>query len=357
MRQKVDILFGAQFGSEGKGVIAAHLAFDYDIHVRVGAPNAGHSFIGPDKKLWKMQTIPCGWINPQARLIIGRGGLIDPILLRQEVEAIAEVDPSIYERLHIDSLCGVLDSVFHKMEGGVDGEMHKRIGSTGEGVGPAREARISRDLCRFRLYRNLSDEIPWFRQFELSGTPDILYHTRKKGARILLEGAQGQGLSLIHGPWPYVTSTDPGPAQLASDVGISIRDIGRIIACFRTHPIRVAGNSGPLAQETTWEILSQRLGKPVKEQTTVTKKTRRIAVWDDDIATNCRILHCPTEIALMFMDYHNPIDEGVKAYDDLSTESKNFIKHVESVVECPVTLIGTGGPELKVISRKRFARL
>lgn len=351
MQQKVDILFGGQFGSEGKGVIAARLAFDYDIHVRVGAPNAGHSFIGPDKRLWKMQTIPCGWINPQARLIIGRGGLIDPVLLRQEVVRISEIDPTIYERLHIDSLCGVLDSKFHKMEGGVDGEMHKRIGSTGEGVGPAREARISRDPNRFRLYRDLAKDDPWFAQFELPSTPDVLYYTRKKGARILLEGAQGQGLSLIHGPWPYATSTDPGPAQLAADVGISIRDIGRIIACFRTHPIRVAGNSGPLAQETSWDILSMRLGKVVKEQTTVTKKTRRIALWDDDIAASCRILHRPTEVALMFMDYHNPIDEGIETYNDLSVEAKNFIKHVESVVECPVTFIGTGGPILKVIRR------
>ena len=89
VQPKVDVLFGGQYGSEGKGVIAAHLASDYGVHVRVGAPNAGHSFIGPDRAMWKMQTIPCGWVNPKAALIIGRGGLICPELLRREVEDIA----------------------------------------------------------------------------------------------------------------------------------------------------------------------------------------------------------------------------------------------------------------------------
>jgi adenylosuccinate synthase len=353
MRTPVDILFGGQYGSEGKGVIAAYLSSDYDVHVRVGAPNAGHSFIGPDRCIWKMQTVPCGWINPQALLVIGRGGLIDPELLRREVEAIADLDSTIYSRLMIDAKCGVLDKCFHEQEGGIHGEMHKRIGSTGEGVGPAREARISRDPERFRLYQDLADDDdPWFAQFEVRDTPSLIARMRKAGNRVLLEGAQGQGLSLIHGPWPYCTSTDPGPAQFAADVGIPPREIGRIIACFRTFPIRVAGNSGPLPGETTWEIMSERLGRPTSEQTTITKKTRRIAFWDDDIAEQCRTLHGPTDIALTFVDYLNPADEGVDNYGQLSQETRDFIARVERVMEAPVTLIGTGGPKLRVFRRQ-----
>jgi adenylosuccinate synthase len=353
MKPKVDIIFGGQFGSEGKGVIAGHLADDYDVHIRVGAPNAGHSFIAYDR-LWKMQTIPCGWANPEAVLIIGRGGLIDPVLLRREVEAIAEVDPSIYTRLVIDPLCGILDLVFHEMEGGIHGEMHDRIGSTGEGVGPAREARISRDPERFRLYRDLAEEDVWFAQFEREDTPAYIEALRTAhGYKVLLEGAQGQGLSLIHGPWPHCTSTDPGPAQLCADVGIPLKDIGRIIAVFRTFPIRVAGTSGPLKDEMTWEEMSKRLGRETTEITTVTLKTRRIGKWDDELARQCVLLHGPTEIALTFIDYVNPDDEGQDLYDWLSEKSRGFVSSLEKLTGLPVTFVGTGGPKLSVIRRQQ----
>ena len=351
MRPKVDVIFGGQYGSEGKGVIAAYLSSDYDVHVRVGAPNAGHSFIGPDGKQWVMQTIPCGWANPTAQLVIGRGGLICPELLRREVEAIAETDPSIYTRLYIDPLCGVLDKRFQREEGGINGEMHHRIGSTGKGVGPAREARIGRDPQLFRLFGQLALDDPWFAQFVKHDTPTMIEILRNHGKRVLLEGAQGQGLSMIHGPWPYCTSTDPGPAQLAADVGIPPQEIGEIIACFRTMPIRVAGNSGPLRNETTWDVVSERIGRPTTEKTTVTKKTRRIGFWDDAIAEQCRILHQPTQIALTFVDYLNGLDEGVSEYDKLTGSTKEFIAGVESICNAPVTLVGTGGPRLRVIRR------
>jgi adenylosuccinate synthase len=351
MRTPVDVIFGGQYGSEGKGVIAAFLATDYDVHVRVGAPNAGHSFLGPDRELWKMQTVPCGWVNPKAVLIIGRGGLIDPRIMRAEVEAIARIDSTIYARLYVDAKCGVLDSQFHRQEGGVDGEMHKRIGSTGEGVGPAREARISRDPSRFRLYSDLSIEDPWFAQFQMENTPFVINQLRLNANRVLLEGAQGQGLSLIHGPWPFCTSTDPGPAQLCADVGIPPTELGRVIACMRTFPIRVAGNSGPLPNETTWEAMSQRLGKSIEERTTVTKKIRRVAFWDDNVADMCRIIHRPTDIALTFMDYINPVDAGVNCYNSLSVESQQFITRVEQVMQAHVSFVATGGPKLRVFRR------
>jgi adenylosuccinate synthase len=260
----IDAIFGGQLGSEGKGVIVAHVANHYNVHVRVGAPNAGHSFRHKGST-WKMQTIPCGWINPDAFLIIGRGGLVNPAQLRREIEAIAEVDPSIYDRLMVDAQCGVLDDRFHVMEGGIHGAMHKRIGSTGEGVGPAREARLSRDPNRFYLFNELCIQDRWFAQFLTINTPGVIERFYRRGDNVLLEGAQGQGLSHIHGPWPYGTSTDPGPAQLAADVGVPPLDLNAVIAVFRTFPIRVAGNSGPLHRELSWDQMSEKVGRSLVE--------------------------------------------------------------------------------------------
>ena len=341
MSRAVDIVFGGQYGSEGKGVIVAALANDYAIHVRVGAPNAGHTFVHKGRT-WKMQTIPVGWINPNAYLMIGCGGLINPQLLQEEIEAVATVDPTIYDRLYIDGKCGVLDTNFHAAEGGVNGEMHKRIGSTGEGVGPARAARIARDPNKFRLFRDLCRDDERFARFAGINTTVMLERAIGAGSRIMLEGAQGQGLSLIHGEWPYCTSTDPGPAQLVADVGIPMRAVNRIIAVFRSYPIRVAGASGPLANEITWKTLGERIGVPdLKEYTTVTHKIRRIAEWDDALLKQCVRLHGPTEIALTFADYIAPSIRGITT-PDFTMPLWGSIHHIQIISGVKVTLVGTG---------------
>ena len=82
-RGKLAVLVGGQYGSEGKGAIAKHVAFDFNVHVRVGSPNAGHTFYWEGAK-HVMQSIPCGWINPYATIIIGRGALLNMKQLTKE---------------------------------------------------------------------------------------------------------------------------------------------------------------------------------------------------------------------------------------------------------------------------------
>ena len=73
---KFTVLVGGQYGSEGKGAIVRKIASKYDVHVRVGSPNAGHTIYWRGAK-HVMQSIPCGWINPEAKIIIGRGALLN----------------------------------------------------------------------------------------------------------------------------------------------------------------------------------------------------------------------------------------------------------------------------------------
>ena len=75
-RGKLTVLVGGQYGSEGKGAVAAHIANQYQVHVRVGSPNAGHTIYWRGEK-HVMQSIPCGWINPNAVIVIGRGALLN----------------------------------------------------------------------------------------------------------------------------------------------------------------------------------------------------------------------------------------------------------------------------------------
>lgn len=344
---KVLAVIGAQYGSEGKGVIVNHIANRYDVHVRVGAPNAGHTFYHEGRK-FVMQSVPCGWTNPNATLYLGRGALINPIILCGEIIMLKEAGIDIRPQLKIDAMAGILDPKFHEEEGGINGEMHQRIGSTGEGVGLARIARIQRDPSQFKHFHEVADE------YGLSDLicPDVsldLHRRVNSGQDVLLEGAQGSGLSLIHGEWPYVTSHDTNASQLAADVGLAPSRITNVLLVARTYPIRVAGNSGPLIGETDWHSISNRMGKEVEEKTTVTKKVRRIGYWDPELFRRSMMLNQPTSVAVTFWDYMHPKEEGKDKFHKLSEESLEGISRFESLYQTRISLLGTGGPTCSVI--------
>lgn len=348
-RGRMLAIIGGQYGSEGKGVISAGLANDFDMVVRVGSPNAGHSFYWNGEK-HVMQTIPCGWINPKALVVIGRGALINEKKLLEEIEHIERFYPDFRSRLCIDSKAGILSEKFREMEGGTQGKMHQRIGSTGEGVGPAREARISRDPNRFQLFEERVDDLG-LRGCMVYNTPKLIARYQDLGYNILLEGTQGSALSLLHSYWPYCTSIDTNASAILSECGIAPSRLDSVMLVARTFPIRVAGNSGPMRKETSWEVLSEKLGHPVTERTTVTQKIRRVAEWDDRLLDDAILYNCPTSIALTFMDYLDPEVTGTTNIGPIlrSDKCKAFIDHFNARHGIPIALLGTGGPEFSLV--------
>lgn len=341
----ITALVGAQYGSEGKGLIAAHLAYDYDVHVRTGAPNAGHTFYHPDTgEKWVMQQIPCGWINPRADLVIGPGAVVDLDQLEMEARLIEAHGYQVRSRLAIDRKATVLD--WRHNEGGVTGKAHELIGSTGKGVGLARMARINRGALVhassvWSHCKLVADHEEGLTQagFIVCDTLTRLAAWADIGSAILLEGTQGSGLSLTHGPWPHVTSADTNAAQLCADAGVSPRMLTDVILVARTYPIRVAGNSGPLHAETTFKEIGVE-----PEFTTVTKKMRRIGRWDSKIIARAIALNRPCRIALTFLDYVFPEDAGKTTRDSLSAEGLEWVYSLErSLPHFPViSYVGTG---------------
>ena len=344
-RGRLTVLVGGQYGSEGKGAIAAHVAKDYDIHVRVGSPNAGHTIYWSGKK-HVMQSIPCGWINPCARIVIGRGALLNMRQFMKELVHILSYYPNFMERLIIDPEAGILDERFHEEEGGTQGEMHRRIGSTGEGVGPARIARLKRDKAEFRQFKDVAAEYG-LEECMVENTPAFIADAQDKGQNVLIEGTQGSALSLLHSFYPYCTSTDTNAAGIISEVGIAPSRVTDVLMVCRTYPIRVAGNSGPMKNEITWDTLNTSLvsmgGNPIQpEKTTVTKKIRRLACWDDDLFKQSCVLNAPTEIALTFVDYIDPDLYGVEDMEKLKSSDRlyEFLKRHGLVGR--VRFFGTG---------------
>lgn len=313
----VTAIIGAQYGSEGKGLLAAHLADEYNVHVRVGSPNAGHTFYWRGEK-HVMQTIPCGWINPCATIIIGRGALINMDLLVKEIQHIEKYYPDFKNRLFIDEDAGVLDERFHEEEGGVDGEIHKRIGSTGEGVGVTRIARIQRDPSKFKFFKDVCKKYK-LEMCAKSNTPHTITHlSETQREHVLLEGSQGSALSLLHSHYPYCTSIDTNAAQLLAEIGLAPQILNEVVLVARTFPIRVAGNSGPMEYETTWDYVSKCAGRTIEEKTTVTKKVRRVAHFDPNLIYNAMVYNGSRSILMLnFVNYIDPELWDCKDIDDL----------------------------------------
>jgi adenylosuccinate synthase len=371
----VTALVGAQYGSEGKGAIAAKIAKHYEVHVRTGAPNAGHTYYvdmqramrpGDQHERVKVvaRSIPVGASNQYSHLIIGAGGIIDVANLFEEIEQLKDIGIDVSGRLMIDSAALIIDKVRHAdYEGHTRGHAHEKIGSTGEGVGIARMAHIARGVLAhdwaWGKIEHAGDER--IRRALVSAGVEVRPDTSRLldswirgGQNVLLEGTQGSGLSSVHGPWPYVTSTDTNAGQLLVDAGISPSRLSNVILVARTYPIRVAGNSGPLKDETSWEEIGVE-----PERTTVTKKVRRVGKWDKELLQNAIRLNGPHPyLALTFADYIDPSVKGSYDYSKVFYSEELHKWWIANAYELNVSMdfVGTGPDSVAVHPSSRWAR-
>ncbi len=125
---------------------------------------------------------------------------------------------------------------------------------------------------------------------------------------VLVESTQGYLLGLTRGEYPHVTSTDITPLAVLNDAGLDYWPVGaRVVGVARTYPIRIAGNSGPLPGEISWEELSRLTGGYVKpEKTSVTKKVRRVARPDPALMERVFSATRPDIVVATFADYLVP---------------------------------------------------
>lgn len=325
-------LVGAQFGSEGKGVIAGALADSFRGAIRVGGPNAGHSLY-KDGRLFKMRSVPCAWVNPDAVLMIGAGAVVNPHVLMDEAIAIGNMTGADF-RVIIDPQAVLVRPEDEHYEMAV---LRDKIGSTAEGVGQARIAKIAREgLAR------LAKDYPWPAWVEIGDVASLAADLMDVGGRIMLEGTQGAGLSLHHGIYPYVTSTDTNASGIAAEAGIAPSKVKCTHLVVRTFPIRVAGNSGPMGgQELSWDDLTERFQIDAPEQTTVTKKVRRIAEYDEAQVDRAVMLNNPCGIWVTFGDYLDPSIRG-KRWVGESESILQFVERLRDRYYAPVLGVTTG---------------
>jgi len=271
---KTTIIVGGQYGSEGKGKAALYFAKkqNANVVVRSGGINSGHTVEG-----LVFNNFPGSSLSG-AISIISAGSLIDPIKVLQEIKNIPGkvfIDPKAVRVSYNNK-----DAESNKLQ---------NISSTCSGSGAALIDKIWRSGNII-----FAEEIKELKPY-IADTIDIMYSAK----RLIIEGTQGFGLSLHHSPhYPYVTSRDTTAASYLSEIGISPLTVDTIVLVCRTKAIRVAGNSGPLEEETSWHELNQ-----PEEYTTVTKRVRRVGGFQYELVNRAIKINQPTHLVLNHCDY------------------------------------------------------
>jgi adenylosuccinate synthase len=336
MIMPISVVVGGQFGSEGKGKTALFFAEELKASaaVRVGGPNSGHTAVDKKGKTHVFRHLPTAALLDDVMCILPAGSYIVPEILQREINQINLNK----KRLLIDPLAMVVS--LEDIQSEKRGQLNELIGSTASGMGAAVVRRISRhhsvslarDDVRFRDY--VAPTVPFMRNL------------LSQNKRIILEGTQGFGLSLLHSHYyPYATSRDTTASAVVSEAGLSPLDVDDVILVIRSFPIRVAGNSGPLPKETDWKSVSEFGGseKELIEYTSVTQRVRRVAHFDSEIVINAIESNRPTKIVLNHIDY---IDAEINKLQIVTEKGLDFILRVESSIDKKINYVGISASTL-----------
>jgi adenylosuccinate synthase len=423
-------VIGAQWGDEGKGKIVDWLAERADLVVRFqGGHNAGHTLVIGDQ-VYKLSLLPSGIVRGTPS-IIGNGVVLDPWALRDEVEKLRGQGVAVTpDTLMIADNCPLI-LPFHRDLDALreDASGAGKIGTTRRGIGPAYEDKVGRRAIRVCDLAHLDDlgpqldrlsahhdalragfgEPPIDRAALLAALGEIagfvlpfarpvwltLADARRRGRRILFEGAQGVLLDVDHGTYPFVTSSNTIAGTAAGGSGLGPGAAGFVLGIVKAYTTRVG--SGPFPTELD-DAIGQRLGERGREFGTVTGRKRRCGWFDAVLVRQSAAVSGVTGIALTKLDVLDgletirictgyrlagrtldhfpahageqaavePVYEeidgwsdstaGARSWAQLPAQAIKYIRRIEELIRCPVALVSTS-PEREdtILVRDPFA--
>ncbi|GAB6159103.1 adenylosuccinate synthase [Desulfotomaculum varum] len=306
------VIIGAQWGDEGKGKITDFLAEKADLIVRYqGGNNAGHTVVVDDAE-FKLHLIPSGILYPDKTCVIGNGVVIDPGVLKQELDSLAARGVPI-GKLRISQRAHVI-MPYHRLMDAVEEEQkgEAKIGTTRRGIGPTytdKAARVGirvvdlidqeefprllkQNLERKNLifeklfatqgfaYEEILNEYEGYAAMLAPMVEDVsllVHNAIKEGKNVLFEGAQGTLLDLDHGTYPYVTSSHPTAAAAALGTGIGPTKINRVLGIVKAYTTRVG--EGPFPTELL-DGAGEEIRRKGNEFGTTTGRPRRCGWFD-----------------------------------------------------------------------------
>lgn len=345
-RGNIIIVQGGQYGSEGKGAVAAELTWrrGATAAVRTGSINAGHTVYFKGKK-YVMQILPTAWTVQNCRLFLGAGCYVEPSILAREIDMVNEaLGADICERLVIDSRCAIFgeDEQKRAQQAG----RHHTMGATGKGASEAIISKMNDRGAGDPRSRLLLHQ--WQRIWELrdkrlqfADTVYLLDQMLNRGESILLEGTQGALLDFNTGPYPYVTSRMTNAAAWLAEAGLPPVNVETALV-VRSHPIRVAGNSGPMPRECSWSALTR----------VINEKLDRIG--EAGVVPQAAIDLFEAKLAAVVAEYFPEVRADVTIADDRQTAfhlwtDNQKLQHRVCVSEAHAATLRSLSPEINVL--------
>ena len=227
--------------------------------------------------------------------VLSAGSYIDVDVLLAELK-VAQLPP---ERLLIDPDAYVITDEHKRIEN--QWGLRERIGSTGSGTGAAVVERITRQSSA-----HLARHDARLERYTRRSARSFLREALNRQERVIIEGTQGFGLSVLHSPYyPKATSRDTTAASFLSEAGLSPLDVDEVVLVIRSFPIRVPGDLGHLPSEIGWDTVAREGGWEARllERTSVTDDVRRVARFDREIVLAAIDANWPTRVVLNHADY------------------------------------------------------
>jgi len=330
------VIVGSQWGDEGKGKLVDILTEFAHVIVRFqGGSNAGHTVVVGDKK-FIFHQLPSGILHEHKRCIIGSGVVVDPQTLIEEIEEIKGKGFFKSDNALLISEEAQIIMPYHKR---IDiARENKRgankIGTTGRGIGPAYENKMSRlgirlidlveeEIFREKLERNLEEQnfylTNWLQdegfsfqeiydQYRALGekigrymanTSLIINREIEEGKDVLFEGAQGALLDVDHGTYPYVTSSNTVAGSACVGSGVGPTKIDKVVGITKAYTTRVGG--GPFPAELEDEV-GNHLREKGAEYGATTGRPRRCGWFDAVVVRHSSRVNGLTDLAVTKLD-------------------------------------------------------
>ena len=308
----LNVLLGLQWGDEGKGKIVDVFASKYDVIARFqGGPNAGHS-LEFDNTKHVLHNIPSGVFHKDTINIIGNGVVIDPIILKKEINELKEKGIKVNSNLYISRKTHLILPSHKILDAASEAAKGKsKIGSTLKGIGPTYMDKTGRNGLRIgdieddrfqekynflkekhktllNQFENFEynieekeqewfDAIEFLRNYRFVDSEHIINNLIQENKSILAEGAQGTLLDIDFGSYPFVTSSNTICAGACIGLGVAPNKLENVYGVFKAYCTRVG--SGPFPTELDNED-GQKLQKQGNEYGATTGRPRRCG-WLD----------------------------------------------------------------------------
>jgi adenylosuccinate synthase len=336
----VHVLLGLQWGDEGKGKIVDYLAPQYPVVARFqGGPNAGHTLEFEGIK-HVLHQIPSGIFRPDTQNIIGNGVVLDAIVLKKEIEALAQYHINVKQNLFISRKAHLilpthrlLDQAWEEAKG------VNKIGSTLRGIGPTYQDKIGRqglrvgdlqsdnwrqayneikrkhlDTLRFlgkevdltQVEADFFEAVNYLLTLNLVDSEYMLNDALQAGKPILAEGAQGALLDIDFGSYPFVTSSNTLATGACTGLGISPKHISQVFGIFKAYCTRVGSGPFPTEQDNA---IGEEIRAIGREFGATTGRKRRCGWLDLPALKYAAMLNGTTHLLMMKGDVLNDFAE------------------------------------------------